>query len=503
MKYADIARGALVLALGMMTSTVLAQASYSEAFEGATLTNVLEATGLSGSSAWKGGADDISAIVAGTPDKPVVGYPLPAAGHDKVLQLNTEGGTLTNELTSAADFSAANVFVDSMVKFVPSEDLATFDDAGIKVAAYAFIKEEGENVSTNLALYHGGFILGTATRFTTNTVVTNITVDASAWYRLTILLANDDSFENKGEHGSQAFQIYINGVLLTNSNAHAGDSWTDVSDADLLDGPDPLGTWFVSAASLPESQQVVETLQFRGTGFVDDLVVGGGTPFFSQGEPEPPAPYGITQSIGSNGSAEPDDVLLIVPAGATTSVTYSAVDFYVINSLKTNTTEVSGAAGAKQVEVTFDATNDVVATFAVASAYASAPVGWFQANGWGEDDIVPDLPYAELEMLNVAATNAAAGGTITIEAIEVVGDDVKVTVFIDRTMSLGADINGVIKLYGAETLEGAFTEIGAMEIMIGADQDGTPDDILKEITYPMAGGKKFYKAHIEAATPAP
>ncbi|NLF86661.1 MAG: hypothetical protein GX571_11215, partial [Lentisphaerae bacterium] len=185
------------------------------------------------------------------------------------------------------------------------------------------------------------------------------------------------------------------------------------------------------------------------------------------------------------------------------SVTYSAADFYVINSLTTNTTPVSGAAGAKQAEVTFDATNDVVATFAVASAYASAPVGWFQANGWGEDDIVPNLPYAELEMLNVAATNAAAGGTITIEAIEVVGDDVKVTVFIDRTMSLGADINGVIKLYGAETLEGAFTEIGATEIMIGADQDGTPDDILKEITYPMAGGKKFYKAHIEAATPAP
>ena len=154
MKYADIARGALVLALGMMTSTVLAQASYSEAFEGANLTNVLEATGLSGSSAWKGGADDISAIVAGTPDEPVVGYPLPAAGHTKVLQLNTEGGTLTNELTSAKSFKDANVYVDSMVQFVPSEDLATIDDEGVKVAVYAYITEAGETVSTNLAIYH-------------------------------------------------------------------------------------------------------------------------------------------------------------------------------------------------------------------------------------------------------------------------------------------------------------------------------------------------------------
>ena len=494
MKYADIARGALVLALGMMTSTVLAQASYSEAFEGANLTNVLEATGLSGSSAWKGGADDISAIVAGTPDKPVVGYPLPAAGHNKVLQLNTEGGTLTNELTSAEYFTSANVYVDSMVQFVPSEDLATIDDEGVKVAVYAYITEAGETVSTNLAIYHA--MAKDGGKFVTNTV-TDLDIDASKWYRLTILLANDGEKGLEGlETLLQGVQIYMNGVLLTNDNAYAGATWEDVT----LENPGD-GTWFGSAAA--EDYDSIKYIQFRGTGFVDDLVVGGGTPFFSQGEPEPPAPYGITQSIGSNGSAEPDDVLLIVPAGATTSVTYSAVDFYVINSLKTNTTEVSGAAGAKQVEVTFDATNDVVATFAVASAYASAPVGWFQANGWGEDDIVPDLPYAELEMLNVAATNAAAGGTITIEAIEVVGDDVKVTVFIDRTMSLGADINGVIKLYGAETLEGAFTEIGAMEIMIGADQDGTPDDILKEITYPMAGGKKFYKAHIEAATPAP
>jgi hypothetical protein len=104
--------------------------------------------------------------------------------------------------------------------------------------------------------------------------------------------------------------------------------------------------------------------------------------------------------------------------------------------------------------------------------------------------------YGNLKMLNVAATNAAAGGTITIEGIEVVGDDVKVTVFIDRAMSLGAEITGTLKLLGATTLEGGFAEIGAQEITIGADQDGTPNNIKKVITYPMAGGKKFYKSVI-------
>ena len=495
MKYADIARGALVLALGMMTGTVLAQnPQYAEDFESSNLTNVLEATGLSLTSEWTGGEDDISAIVEDEPDQPTVGYPLDVT-HTKVLQLNTEGGTLTNSLITPVKFDTANIYVDSMVKFVPSEDLATIDDTGVKVAVYAYIKEVGETVSTNLALYHGAYSSG-GYHFTTNTVVTNLTVDASAWYRLTILLANDD---NK-DPVSQAFQIFINGVLLTNDNAHAGAAWTDVTDDEMFNGPDPLGTWFVSAASLPESQKQVASLQFRGTGFVDDLVVGGEDPF-EQGEPPANDPFGITQNIGLNGSAEPGFPLLIVPAGATTSVTYTAADFYVIQSLTTNTTEVSGAAGTKSAAVIFDATNDVVATFAVAAAYASAPIAWFTANGWGQGDIVAG-DYANLQMLNVAATNTAAGGTITIEAIEVVGDDVKVTVFIDRTMSMGVEINGVIKLYGAETLAGGFTEIGALDITIGADQETGQDDIRKEISFPNAGNKKFFKAHIEAATPA-
>ena len=488
MKYADIAKAALVLALGVMTSTVLAQApQYAEGFESvSTATNLLNA---SVTPPWTGGADDVSTVVAGTPDEPTVGYPLPAAAHTKVLQLNTEGGTLTNSLATAASFESENVYVDSMVKFVPSEDLADFDDDGIKVAVYAFIAEEGENLSTNLAIFHGGFD-GEGYRFTTNTV-TDLAVDVSAWYRLTILLANDESV-NKGELGSQGIQIFIDGVLLTNDNAYAGTAWTDVSEEDLLNGPG-AGTWFVSASSLPESQKVVETLQFKGTGFVDDLVVGAGDPF-EQGEP--PTGFDVTQNIGANGASS-DPTSPIHVDGVSTTLTYTAVDFYEIASLTTNGVEVAGAAGEKSKSIDIYSATAVTSSFAIVSGYTVGNVAWFQANNWGEDDVVPGLDYENLQMLNVAATNAAAGGTITIEEIEVVGDDVKVTVFIDRTMSLGAEIVGTLKLYGATTLEGGFTEIGAMEITIGADQDATPDDIRKEITYVMAGGKKFYKAVIE------
>ncbi|NLN02599.1 MAG: hypothetical protein GX174_11955, partial [Lentisphaerae bacterium] len=158
MKYARIALG-LMVALGMMTSTVLAQTTYySEGFEGASLTNVLKATGLADTSAWSGGVDDISSIVAGTPTEPdTFGYPKPFKGtdHNKVLQLDTEGGTLTNALSSVVGFAAENIYVDTMIKFVPSEDKAVIDDNGVKVAVYAYAAEDG--ASTNLAIYHGAF----------------------------------------------------------------------------------------------------------------------------------------------------------------------------------------------------------------------------------------------------------------------------------------------------------------------------------------------------------
>ena len=484
MKYADIARGALVLVLGMMTSTVLAQGPIlSEGFESiSTETNLLNA---SVTPPWTGGADDISTVVAVTPDEPEGGFPLPASTHTKVLQLNTEGGTLTNTLTTAADFSTANVYVDSMVKFVPSEDLATIDDDGVKVAVYAYITEDGENVSTNLAIYHAIYTGGELQ--ITNTV-TDLPIDASAWYRLTILLA----------YGEKAFigsvggaQIYLDGVPLTNDNAYAGDTWADVADVTVAPSD---GTWFASACSVPEVADSVETLQFRGTGFVDDLVVGAGDPF-EQGEP--PTGFDVTQNIGANGASS-DPTSPIHVDGVSTTLTYTADDFYVIDSLKTNDVEVAGAAGAKSKSIDIYSTTTVTSSFVIVSSLTAGNVSWFQANNWGEDDVVVGLDYANLQMLNVAATNAAAGGTLTIEAIEVVDDDVKVTVFIDRTMSLGTEITGTLKLYGATTLEGGFEELGT--VTIGGDLDGTQDDIRKDITFPDAGDKKFFKAVIVPAS---
>ena len=500
MKYARIALG-LMVALGMMTSTVLAQTTYySEGFEGASLTNVLKATGLADTSAWSGGVDDISSIVAGTPTEPdTFGYPKPFKGtdHNKVLQLDTEGGTLTNALSSVVGFAAENIYVDTMIKFVPSEDKAVIDDNGVKVAVYAYAAEDG--ASTNLAIYHGAFTTE-GYPYTTNTI-TGVEIDASQWYRLTIILADDDG-EVKGELVSQAMQIYLNGNIVTGDNAYTGatgDAWTDVTEDALLAGPSASGIWFVSACSLAGNEKKqIGALQFRGTGFVDDLTVANGDPFVSG----PLGTYDVTQTVGAGGSGSDPTSPIKVTVGQSTNLTYTANEFYRIASLTVNGTAVEAAAGQQSYLLAVNAASAIVVSFSKIDTYAGSTIDWFIAQGWKESDIVGGLDYAKLEMLNVAATNANAGGTITITAIEVVGTDVLVTVFIERQYSLGAELNGVLKLYGTDSLSTGFTVIGE-GVAIGNDLDDSIDNIEKVITYQMAGGKKFYKAQIEAPAAQP
>lgn len=495
MKYARIALG-LMVALGMMTSTVLAQTTYySEGFEGASLTNVLKATGLADTSAWSGGVDDISSIVAGTPTEPdTFGYPKPFKGtdHNKVLQLDTEGGTLTNELTTAASFAKEAVYVDSMIKFVPSEDLAVIDDNGVKVAVYAYAAEDG--ASTNLAIYHGAYAPG-GYLYTTNTI-TGVEIDASQWYRLTIILADDDG-DVKRELVSQAMQIYLNGNIVTGDNAYTGatgEAWTDVTEDELVAGPSASGIWFVSACSLAGNEKKqIGALQFRGTGFVDDLTVANGDPFVSG----PLGTYEVTQDVGANGSSSDPTSPIMVTGGQSTNLTYTANEFYRIASLTVNGTAVEAAAGQQSYLLAVNAEADINVTFARLASYSDANVNWFVANNWTESDIVEGLDYAKLQMLNVAATNAAAGGTITITNIDVAGNDVKVDVLVERVMSLG-NLNGVIKLYGANDLATNFEVIADADFnLIGTDTYGDGGSVTKSFTYNLTKGYKFYKAQIE------
>ncbi len=492
MKYTDIAKAALVLVLGVMTSTAFAANLYEEGFESIdATTNILAAT-PSVTPPWSGGADDVSTVVVGVPDEPAVGYPLPAAAHTKVLQLNTEGGTLTNTLASAASFASASVWVDTMVKCVPSEDLPDFGaDQDIKVAVYAYVKEITADplvTETNLAIYHGVYDpQGVEPYFYTTNTITDIAVSADDWYRLTIELVN-----GSGENQMQAFKVSIDGVTVTNAAAYS-DDWNTLVNLEEGFEPDD-GPWFLSAGCNGTTKDNVGAVQFKGTGFIDDLVVTAVDPLAIV---EPPAGFVVTQSIGANGSSS-DATSPITVTGVSTTLTYTAADFYEIAALTTNGTAVAGAAGSKFKTIDIYGATAVTSSFAVVAVYGDQDnVEWFNINGWSQDQVVPGLDYDQLEMLNVAATNAAAGATIEITGIEIAANgDVMVTIAIDRTMSLGA-INGNVCLYGWTDLGGTPELVGAADVAgstLGATEDPT-----KEFTFTgaAAGGKKFFKAVIE------
>ena len=480
MKYTDIAKAALALVLGVMTSTAFADPVLQEGFEGFgndyAITNHAD---------WAGGEDDASTVVPSNYTYTASSRPLPNP-HTKVLKLNTEGGVLTNTLATAQSFAAANLYVDAMVKFVPSEELADLGtDQDIKVAVYAYVKEIQADpliTSTNLAIYHGLFDLEALVEpFAVTNTVTDITVDADAWHRLTIELAQGD-----GDNVQQAFRVLIDGVAVTNAAAYQ-DDWSTRINAEL---PPNNGPWFVSAACLGTLKTDVASLQFKGTGYIDDLVVTATAPSFEMGA----EPFEVTQTIGAGGSSSDATSPISVEANTSTSLTYTANEFYRIATLTTNAQAIGAAVGQEDYTVELDSATAVDVTFAITGGYSAGNVAWFVANGWGEGDIVAG-DFAKLEMLNVAATNAAAGGTITITDIVIDGTDVKVTVAIDRTMSLG-DINGTICLYGWDELGDVPAKIGAASIA-GTDPS-LPDTEDFSHTFTFTGvTQKFFKAVIE------
>ncbi|NLF22508.1 MAG: hypothetical protein GX590_05040 [Lentisphaerae bacterium] len=489
MKYIGMARGALALALGMMMSTALAANIAEESFEG-----YADDYAITNAQYWSGGPDDLSKVVPTGITFTATSYPMPATNHSMVLQLNTEGGTLTNALSAPESFDTQNLYVDTMVQFVPSEDLPDLSaDDGIKIAAYAYITEVSESVATtNLAVYHG--IYDSFGVFSvTNTVVTDLPVIVGDWYRLTIEL------EHNNDVGAQASKISVNGIPVTNANAYSADWAANLLDEEQM-APDG-GDWFLSAAASDVTS--VSTVQFKGTGYIDDLVVTKVAPVF--GEPSPQAePYRVTQAVTNPEGGTLSDATspIWVPENATTTLVYTAKDFYEISALTVNGATVAPDS-AKSHALLVTASNDIEITFGLISDYTADNVDWFVAKGWGQDDIVANgngLGFDTLEMLGLAATNATANAVVTITNIEIVDGDVNVTVAIDRTMAVDP-IAGNIRLYGWETLGGASALIGTADVAgNSAGVNYTGEDA--EITFSFDGGNnKFFKAVVEYPAP--
>ena len=100
-------------------------------------------------------------------------------------------------------------------------------------------------------------------------------------------------------------------------------------------------------------------------------------------------------------------------------------------------------------------------------------------------------------LLNCDPMVENAGGTLTISAITVSGTTVTVSIALDRTGEVG-EINGVVQLWGAETLGNGFANLESVDLSgVKFAEDGTAEAVYEN------AAAKFFRAKIVApAAPA-
>jgi hypothetical protein len=209
----------------------------------------------------------------------------------------------------------------------------------------------------------------------------------------------------------------------------------------------------------------------------------------------------ITQTIDAYGSANPAGTLAVLN-GMSTSVVYSADDWYRITDVLTNSQSVAGAANQKTNRVDFVGVTTnigVHATFHIlpdGSVYSGVPTGWLlnwtEAAVAADDGDIYSVPDEYRFGISPVSSNTLA---LAIDSLSVTGGTVNVV--LKRTVSGLQSPDGMhatLKLLGADALTGSYTNIATSTIgfPFGAGSVGTWTN-----TFPDAGSVRFYKAVIE------
>ena len=239
---------------------------YQESFEYVSGQNWTNNGLVNTTNGWYSTVNDLSAItnLSYTFSNPC-GLPLTNT-HTRVVQLNTQGDTLSNTFSGQSFSFPTNIYIDSVLQFVPSDANPTISDTASKGGYFI-------NTSSNLVIYHGAV---NSSGVVTNTVMepTLVVIDTSLWYRVTVTYASA-----VGSGATQeAFQVRVNGVLVTNTLGDAFDEgWQSVwANTITMPAPSSTGTWFMSAAAVKD--QKLTSVSFSGTGYLDDLQVLNNNP---------------------------------------------------------------------------------------------------------------------------------------------------------------------------------------------------------------------------------
>ena len=450
---------------------------------------------------WEAGAGDASTIQAfdGTY---AAGRPITNANAQaQALKLETEGQTLTRYIAFTQDDGSGSdgipvttpapidagvtpVFVDTLIKFTPSEDEPEISDPSVKIAVYV-------NVNSNLVVRHKKFT-GASFDAVSSVFAELGVIDPDQWYRLTLKMGYDADFP------ATYFEIYLNGgSALTHANGAVNVStWSN-------------GKMFLalSTEALGGGSTSLMQVSFQGTGYVDDLVVARDiTPFGGQAA--------LTLTLAFN-----DDLLDVtadgtpvapnaeVVSGATLVI--NAIDWYQINSVTGDGITFSGGTGDMTNMTSGTISADVAgrtATIAagqyssgstvptgLAAPYDTVPAdklaAWAVASGLSEQDVALNAAdYLDNYLLNIDESSSAQL-EITSVVLDSVNEIATITVGATDPAVDFTDLNGTLVVTTTEDLAVAFGNPQTFTITATGEAEVT-------IQVPYAAGN-FIKAVVQ------
>lgn len=426
---------------------------------------------------WTADGADASTIKALSYTYNKTSLPQKEATHDQVLNLNTEGATLSRAVEEAIDGTTPARYVDTMVQFVASESDPVLP-SDYKVAFWAkdgFLQVSAASVG-DLSTGEGW---ATQTNFTTT-----VAVDAAAWYRLTVQTVV------LGE-SAQAVRVWVDGTPVTGEFSESEFGVGDATDK----------VWFLCNGN---DLWQFNALSVSGTGALDDVTVSYTMPTFAD------APIsGLILTLAfddtlldvtvDGAAVTPDHQLKASPA----TVVVKANDWFAPTATATDpaiTIATDSEANVSTKTFTITAASDVQATINLAAAqYASGTItigdltiDAAKAATWASAKGVTEAEFSTYYNDYLLNADKGANGGIEISAIEKQADgSIKVTVSRKAadTYALNA-INGTLVIEGCNALGEAFAEITHEEVTLEASETS------RAFTIPVDTGK-FYKAKIK------
>lgn len=205
------------------------------------------------------------------------------AQNNKYLSVNTVGtlkrtiNKVENDTSNPySDLATAPLFIDTLVKFTPSEIEPAVGE-GDKFVMWM-------DANSNLVIRAGAYVMNEQDMYalTPTNVTLNGTFTADTWYRLTVKMLPDI-------YGPVQMVVYIDGVQQTYASAdyipYDADTWALLEAAELvtpeLATAKTANALFIAA---DDQDQNVSYLGFEGIGSVDDISFTLDTPAFLNGE---------------------------------------------------------------------------------------------------------------------------------------------------------------------------------------------------------------------------